>query len=337
MTTTGLASETLELGAQPPSSTTSFLLNVELGLPSPAQLPVLAVRGRHPGPTALLVSGVHGDEFEGIAALPQLVRGLDPEVVHGTVLALPVCNPYAFAAKSRCTPEALDGANLARVFPGDRGGGPTHRLAAVLFALATKVLTPDGLFVDLHSAGTRYRYLPLAGFRDIPGPARAASEEAARHVGVGRLWRIWDQRGMFNAEMTRVGIPTVGLEAPGQGGCHDDDVAAYVTGLRNLLAWRGLLETPAAPRDDSAPQCPTELTAAADGLFRIRRAAGDWVRHDDPIGLITDTFGETIATIRAPHDGQIWGIRTFGSIQAGDLAAWVCAPGSSPFPSGPQS
>lgn len=335
MKTTEININDLDPHVAEPGTVRRLLVSVDVGLASPARLPALVIQGQHAGPAAMLAAGVHGDEFEGIAALPQLITGLDPGKIRGTILALPVCNPFAFAAQSRCSPATLDGTNLARVFPGDPADSPTRRLAAALFGLATRLLTPDGLFADLHSAGTRYRYLTLAGFRDIPGPARDASEEAARHFGVGHLWSVWDQRGMFNAEISRAGIPTVGIEAPGQGGCHDHDVAGYVAGLRNLLAWRGILDAPTPPRDGSVPRRPTELTAPADGLFLTGHAVGDQVRKGDLIGRIADTFGEIRATLTAPHDGQLWALRTFGSIQAGDLAAWVCAaaPGG---PAGPE-
>ena len=127
LTTAEINVSDLDPDGAAPATSHRYLLNVDVGLPFPAQLPALAVRGRRPGPTAMLVAGVHGDEFEGIAAMPQLVAGLDPEEVCGTVLALPVCNPFAFAAQSRCSPESLDAVNLARVFPGDPAGSPTRR------------------------------------------------------------------------------------------------------------------------------------------------------------------------------------------------------------------
>jgi predicted deacylase len=319
-----IGADDFDPGRIAPATVARYLVKADVGLPSPAGLPALIVRGRRPGPTAMLVAGVHGDEFEGIAALPQLVAQLDPENVRGTVLALPVCNPLALAAQSRCSPESVDGVNLARVFPGDPVGSPTRRLAATLFSLVSQLLSGDGLFADLHSAGTRYRYLALAGFRDIPGPARDASEEAARHFGTGQLWRIPDQRGTFNAETTRAGVPTVGIEAPGQGGCLDSDVDGYVAGLRNVLAWRGILDGPTPARNSLAARCPTELTAPADGLFLTGRAVGDQVSKDDLIGRIVGTFGEVRASLRAPHAGQLWALRTFGSIHVGELAAWVC-------------
>jgi predicted deacylase len=309
-----------------PDAPRRFQLTVPAGGSEPVRLPLMAVRGRRPGPTAVLVAGVHGDEFEGMAALPELVGSLDPGDLRGIVLALPVCNPFAHAAQDRCSPQSVDGANLARVFPGDPEASPTRRLAAALFRLATRLLGPQDLFVDLHSAGTKYRYLTLAGFRDIVGPARVQSEEAARHFGTGLLWRIWDQQGMFNAEVARTGVPTVAAEAPGQGECRDGDVAAYVQGLRNLLTWRGMLDGPAPARSGSQPRCPTELLAPAGGLFRTGRSVGDQVWAGDLLGRIEDAFGETVATLHAPHPGQLWALRTFGAIAEGEMAVWVTPP-----------
>jgi predicted deacylase len=303
-----------------------LLLSVPVGRAESARLPLLAVRGRRPGPTAVLVAGVHGDEFEGMAALPELAASLDPEELRGIMLALPVCNPFARDAQDRCSPEGVDGVNLARVFPGDPDASPTRRLAAALFRLTARLLDPDGLFVDLHSAGTKYRYLTLAGFRDIAGPARGPSEEAARHFGPALLWRIWDQQGMFNAEVARAGVPTVATEAPGQGECRDGDVAAYVQGLRNLLTWRGMRGGRLPPRTRAEARCPTELTAPAGGVLRTGRAVGDQVAAGDPLARIVDCFGETVGSLRAPHSGQVWALRTFGAVDEGDLIAWVTPP-----------
>ena len=105
-------------------------------------------------------------------ALSRLMTSLGTEAMAGTVIALPVCNPFAFEAQSRATPAHIDGTNLARAFPGDVTGTPTSRLASALFTMATRLLGEDDLMVDLHSAGTRYRYLGLVGFRDIDSPVR---------------------------------------------------------------------------------------------------------------------------------------------------------------------
>ena len=51
------------------ASTTHGRLSIRIGLGDDLEVPVVTVRGAEDGPTALLVAGIHGDEFEGIAAL----------------------------------------------------------------------------------------------------------------------------------------------------------------------------------------------------------------------------------------------------------------------------
>ena len=40
-------------------------------------LPALCAVGREPGPTLLVLAGVHGDEYEGIVAIPEIFRQAD--------------------------------------------------------------------------------------------------------------------------------------------------------------------------------------------------------------------------------------------------------------------
>src|SRR5215213_10019634 len=93
-------------------------LELPLGLLSGLCLPALVVKGTTPGPILLVTAGLHGDEFEGMVAIPRFVRSLDPRTLAGTVVGLPICNPLAFESQSRQSPPAVDGKNLAREFPG---------------------------------------------------------------------------------------------------------------------------------------------------------------------------------------------------------------------------
>ena len=184
-------SENFDARQLPENTVTRGWLTVPVGLDAPVRLPIMAIRAGRPGPTALLVAGVHGDEFEGVVALSTLMGSLGASVISGTIVALPVCNPFAFQGQSRTTPSHIDGTNLARVFPGDASGPPTSRLASALFTLAMRLLGEADLMIDLHSAGSRYRYGGLVGFRDFHVPARQASEEAARHFGHPDVFRLW--------------------------------------------------------------------------------------------------------------------------------------------------
>ena len=60
-------------------------------------IPIVVLRNGE-GPTALLVSGTHGDEYEGQVALCNLARSLKPEMIQGRVIILPAANlPAALA------------------------------------------------------------------------------------------------------------------------------------------------------------------------------------------------------------------------------------------------
>jgi predicted deacylase len=87
-----------------------------------------------------LTSCIHGDEHFPIRILREVILGLNPEELAGTVLAIPVANPVAFARSERSTPEEdIDFANMNRIFPGTRaktafGGGESHGFSARLLS-----------------------------------------------------------------------------------------------------------------------------------------------------------------------------------------------------------
>ena len=110
-------------------------------------IPALCIAGE-PGPTVLLTAGVHGDEYEGPAALMRLFEALSETDITGRLIILPQLNAPACRAGTRVSP--LDGGNLNRLCPGSAEGTPTeqiaHLLCHVLFPVADAV-------IDLHSGG----------------------------------------------------------------------------------------------------------------------------------------------------------------------------------------
>lgn len=82
-------------------------------------LPVVVLCGARPGPTVWLSAAVHGDELVGVEIIRQVMRGIDPRRLSGTVLAVPVVNVPGFLAQSRYTPDRRD---LNRSFPGSPRG-----------------------------------------------------------------------------------------------------------------------------------------------------------------------------------------------------------------------
>lgn len=284
------------------------------------EIPVIIVRGCAPGPLFLAVAGVHGNEYEGMEAIRQVVSELDPLVMHGTFMAILTANPFAYASRTRETSASIDGLNLARVFPGDPEGEPTKRLAAALLELIERLIGPDDLLLDLHSGTAETAFATMAGYRATSGPGRARSEEAARHMGLPLLWEIPDVSGPLNAETARRGIPTVGSETTGRAGCRPEDVASYQQSLRNMLAWLGICpDWPKPIRDNRKALTTIDLLSPATGFLRVEFALLAEVAQGSRLGMIVDPFGDSIAEVRSPVNGMVWAARETPHVDEGDL------------------
>ncbi|MEA2582607.1 MAG: hypothetical protein QOF33_692 [Thermomicrobiales bacterium] len=315
---------TFSLDAFTAGTNNRLLLHVFDELIRPVTLPTLVAKGRKPGCTLLVVAGVHGDEYEGMEAIRHVFAELDPERMCGAFVAIPVANPFAYEARARIAPFYVDGLNLARVFPGDPVGTPSRRLASALLDLVERTVGPDDLFLDVHSGSADVPYATLIGVRDVPGPATARAEAAARHFGVHRLWRIPDSLGPFNAETARRGIPTLGTETTGRAGCDPADVADYVRGLRNLLAYLGICpDLPVPPPLDAPLRSSVDVVAPATGFLRMACGRDDEVAAGELLGTVIDVFGDAVAEVRTPVAGTLWAARSMPPVRVGELIATI--------------
>ena len=75
---------------------------------TPVVLPITIATGRKPGPVAWVQAATHGDEYGGPRALQEVVRGLDPATMTGTVIAVMISNPSAFQGLQRVNPNLDD-------------------------------------------------------------------------------------------------------------------------------------------------------------------------------------------------------------------------------------
>ena len=116
----------------------------------------VAVLKNGTGPTLLLAGGTHGDEYEGPAALMQLLHSFNPAQLQGRLIIFPVLNTPAVTAGARCSP--LDDGNLNRAFPGNRSGGPTSMIAQFIEDV---VLPECDAAIDFHSGGNACVFAPL--------------------------------------------------------------------------------------------------------------------------------------------------------------------------------
>src|SRR5262245_59496048 len=134
-------------------------------------IPVVCIKNGE-GPRVLLVSGNHGDEYEGQVTLTKLAHALSPGDIRGRIIMLTAANLPAALAGRRTSPHELgESGNLNRQFPGDPRGAPTsmiaHYIDSVLMAMSDYVF-------DLHSGGTSLMYIPSVDIKRAKDPAKTA-------------------------------------------------------------------------------------------------------------------------------------------------------------------
>ncbi|MBL8214986.1 MAG: succinylglutamate desuccinylase/aspartoacylase family protein [Bryobacterales bacterium] len=263
------------------------------------------------GPTVLLTAGVHGDEYEGPAALIECIDHLRYTPVTGRVIVIPVANPMAWRGASRLSPE--DGLNLARVFPGKAHGTPTEHLASQIWTLAEEA----DFLIDLHSGGSDYTFLPLAGYYGN------ASLDAACRFGLPVLWNLPETNGVLSCEMHRCGKTAVGCEYLGGGQLSRPGVQAYTRGVRSCLALWGLLPNE-QPRPANGDRYTGDwMLAEAEGAFVATARLGDMVEAGASLATIRNTRGEPLQEFKAATHGRVLAIRSKGYIRKGDWGVLV--------------
>lgn len=286
------------------------------------ELPVLVVRGAKPGKTLLVTAGVHGDEFEGMAAIRLFHEALDPAQLAGTVVAVPVANPPAYEAALRTNPD--DRQDMARVFPGDPAGTVTEQIA---HALTQHFIRYADFYCDLHSAGQYYTMPPLVGYQLRSEPLLSVQRQAAKAFGLPIVWGTPGLPGRSLSAAADLGVPSIYAEITGEGRCRPADVERYVHGLHQLAAFLGMTGQPPHPQEpewiieDERPNAgflQVQNRAPSGGYFESQVQIWQRVEQGQELGVLRNMVGEVLHKVIAPHVGRIVFLRTYPRVLAGD-------------------
>ncbi len=288
----------------------------------PLGFPVMVAHGAQDGRTFSLVSGIHGDEYEGGEAARRLWRELDPTTLRGTFIAVPTANVAAFEKGWRIS--STDYQNLARVFPGSEAGGPTERVA---HALLTEVALRSDCVIDSHGGGVDLSHAAVANFRLGDDEAmNARVVDLARATGLEWLCQAKVGSGQLPDEGIRRGVPVVNIEVGDEGRCREKWVEVQFKVMTNVLKYMGMIDgEPEIPATQVILRDRSMLRVRTSGLWRHRSdlAPRSWVKAGETIGTVSDLFGDVLETVTAPHDGVLNMLRSFPPIQCGDWVAFL--------------
>lgn len=287
-----------------------------------------------PGPTLLLTSGIHGDEYEGPIALTKLVQSLDVSQIKGRLIAVPFVNVRAIQAGRRFSPD--DNRDLNRSFPGIEQGTPTQLLAK---AVTDLLASAADYVIDLHTGGTKTFWIPCAMMHPISNPAMYTATLALiknMRVPAAVVIDESDKPGMFDTFVESLTKPFVCCEFGG-GMLLPEHLAIAEIGLRNALrhlrmlngpfempTWRGRRES----RLLEVPNLSYAVSAPAAGLVEPLAEIGDSVAAGEPIARIhsIDGLDKMAVTVDAPVRGVLFQRRALARVEPGERIAMIAQP-----------
>jgi predicted deacylase len=230
MTTTRIAIGSLSAD---PGTRATGVVPVDVGVAT-LEIPVAIVHGSRPGARVAVTAGIHGAEYVSIAALREVVLGLDPSTVTGSIVAVLTASPAAFAARSIYV-NPIDGLNRNRQLPGD-----------------------EHAFVDMHCGDMNEALVSFTGIEETgDASVDARSRELAEAYGL-RYLLIGPSPGTTTTAAAALGIPAVLGEVGGQGRWPREDVDLHAAGFRRVLKAAGVIDTAPSEPAHRTKILPTE-------------------------------------------------------------------------------
>jgi N-alpha-acetyl-L-2,4-diaminobutyrate deacetylase len=278
------------------------------------KIPFTVLRGGSESPRVAILAGVHGDEYEGVAALQRLETELDLRELKGSVIIAPVVNPQAFAAGLRRNP--VDDGDLNRSFPGAPDGSVSMRLARVIL---DEFIDGTTAMLSLHGWSKEAMVLPYGEYPIEDSDLGRKSKECAGHLGFEYLHPYLWPAGVLGNSALAMGVAAVETEIGGQGTITAEGQALSRQIILRFLDFFGVLPWKELPIKLAALEIEhADLFAECAGLFEATIKIGDSVAAGSQLGAIRDLRGGIVQELKAPIPGLVAILRTFASVQPGD-------------------
>lgn len=278
-------------------------------------IPLWLIRGASAGPTLAVTTGVHGCEFVGPKTIGPFFDGLDPAALHGSLIVLPLVNPWGFyAGAKQVVPQ--DGKNLNRVFPGSPDGTLSQRLAHII---EQQIYPGVDFLIDLHGGDINEDLTPLVFFPAAARPeVSARSREAARRLPVPYRVRSSAKNSLYGWAAQR-GIPAILLELGALGRWTPELIRQCRESLRDLMDYLGMTErTAAANAAQHESRRAVYDESPSDGFWVPTVQAGQGVAAGAFLGALSDLDGRTIREFHARFDATIMYYTTALGVKRGD-------------------
>jgi predicted deacylase len=244
------------------------------------------VAGQHDGPTLLLLSMLHGNEWFSAVVLRELLAVLDPAALRGNVIAIPVANAPALATATRCIQDNADEPDANRAF-----GGPYQWLSnQITRVLSEQFMAKADAIIDYHVGDWGATMADVSYVTDYRDPEVAAKSRAmALAYGFPVVHALTIYSGLRGARTSlghageRYGIPGIVAEVGGLGWGEPQErrwIQQNVDGTLGVMCLLGMIDGAAAP--------PARYLHFHE-YFRVGPSVGGYL---EPVGGLDRQFTE---------------------------------------------
>lgn len=266
-------------------------------------------RSENPGPTLLLLGGVHGDEINGIEVVNQMV--LDNEfhnIKQGTIIAIPLLNVFGFNNLSRDVP---DGKDVNRSFPGTSKGSLASRVASTL---TRKILPYVDYAIDCHTGGSsRYNHPQIRVTKN-----EAVAIEMAKVFGAPYTIISSTIPNSFRRIAKEMGIHTIVYEAGESIRLCGPSIQKGKEGVRRVINFLKYKDDHQEIPETTEILKSSWIRATQAGIFIWSKSSGHFVHKGEPIGLIKNPYGTKHITVFSKYNGHIIGHNNASVVNQGD-------------------
>jgi predicted deacylase len=301
----------LEVGntkAKPGEIAKGSLGSVELADGSKATIPLINVNGIKDGPIFAIITGVHGTEVSGVAALLRLIKNIDPNSMRGALLGIPGANPLALRAGTYVAHDRINLSNPWYLSPIEREkASVTMRMVSYI----SEALERADYVIDVHA-----NPLPAIGFvltNMVLCKNEKVREKTKRMVEAIGLtivdWSYPSPRGLFDTCLEH-GKATAALELPGNFYAWDEITDIGVRGLMNVMKAIGMLDGQVEKQDVKVLKGDFKfygwLHAQRGGLMFVKKEPGEKIEKGETAIEIVDIYGDIVDEVKMPITGYCW-------------------------------
>lgn len=271
----------------------------------------------------VIVSGIHGDEFEGQYICYETAKRLKQaaDSFRGTVDIYPALNPLGLDIATRVVPKL--NMDMNRMFPGQVKGSVMEQAAAAI----VNDIAGASLCLDLHAGDIFVREIPQV---------RISEEFEEKLLPYARLMNVdmvWTNASATVHEatlahtMNMLGVPTLVVEM-GMGTRINKRFGNQVTEgifylMKELGMWMGetgIIQEPVISTDGEVEFIRSNVT----GVFLPAIEHNHYVKKGDKLGEIIDPLeGSILEEIVAEKSGLVFSLREYPFVREGSLLARI--------------